>query len=53
MTPEYVEHLKLMDFLGELAPHEIADAKQAGVFKWDAIVKKWNRQKNAKKNDEG
>jgi hypothetical protein len=36
ISAEYIEHLKVSDFLGELTEDEIPLAKELGVYCWDA-----------------
>ncbi|MGA2462773.1 MAG: hypothetical protein ABSH06_00275 [Thermodesulfobacteriota bacterium] len=38
-TDEYIGHLKVSDFLGELTEEEIPVAKELGVYQWDAWCK--------------
>lgn len=39
VTPEYIEILKVRDFLGELSENEIPLAKELGVYMWDGWAK--------------
>lgn len=39
-TPEYIGHLKVNDFLGQLTEEEIPVAQKLGIYKWDAYIKK-------------
>ena len=45
-SPEYIAHLKCMDFLGELTEEEIPVAKKLGVYEWDEIVKGWRNKES-------
>ena len=48
-TPEYIGHLKVSDFLGQLTEEEIPVAKKLGMYQWDA----WMKEKRCQRRERG
>ena len=41
-SKEFLQEIKMLDFLGQLTPDQAEIAKENGLFRWDLTKKVWN-----------
>jgi len=47
ISPQYLDELKLRDFLGQLTEDEIPIAKKHNVYRWDEYIKNRDGKRSA------